>query len=143
MRHLIVWAVGIVFLSACQYDTFRDKGLLGVMMESSQPNKLDLPDFGMKKIISNPSVPASQAYAICEPQARNARRGASNSYASASAKPQQFNCEKDYWGNYNCLSSPTGGVWSGINEGLGSSQAGSSAYTSVMDSCLAVYGWTQ
>ena len=34
-------------------------------------------------------------------------------------------------------------VWADINDGLGAAQSGRAAYDSVLDSCLATYGWSQ
>ena len=143
MKNIFFPVCALLFASACEMETFRERGLLGVAMESGQPKKESLPDFGLNRLMSDPPVPARQAYAVCEPQARNARQGASNSYSNQRAQPKQFDCNRDYWGNYSCETSTSGGLWSGLNQGLGSSMAGKSAYSSVMASCLASYGWSQ
>lgn len=142
MRKQYLAAVIFMSLSSCVAEDVRDKGLIGVMIESNQPSKASLTDYGLTRIVANPSVPANQAFAICEPQAMNAKRQASAGY-SVSSKPQSYNCNQDYWGNYDCSPTASGGAWAGINEGLGANQSGRAAYDSVLDSCLASYGWSQ
>ena len=142
MRRQLAMTGTLMLLASCVGDDVRDKGLLGVMIESNQPSKASLTDYGLTRLVANPSVEARQAFAICEPQASNAKRQASSGYEGTS-RPTNYNCERDYWGNYDCSSGPTGGVWAGINDGLGAAQSGRAAYDSVLDSCLATYGWSQ
>lgn len=129
-------------LTSCVAEDVRDKGLLRVMAESNQPSKASLTDYGLTRIVESPSIPANQAHAICEPQAMNAKRQASAGYSEPS-KPQSYNCNQDYFGNYDCSPTSSGGAWAGINQGLGASQSGWASYNSVLDSCLASYGWSQ
>ena len=132
MRKQLAASVTLLVLASCVGDDVRDKGLLGVMIESNQPSKASLTDYGLSRLVENPSVPARQAFAICDPQASNAKRQASSEYEGAS-RPTKYSCEKDYWGNYDCSSGSTGGVWAGINDGLGAAQSGRAVYESVLD----------
>ena len=95
---------------------------------------------GLTPIVSNPSVSASQAIAICEPQAELAGRQAANSYRSPSYG-SSANC-RGYGYSVNCdIYENSGGFWGGVAEGLGQAFAGREAKDAVLKSCLAKYGW--
>ena len=96
--------------------------------------------FGLSAIISNPSVPAAQAYAICQPQAQNAKRQASR--ASEIGSSSSIYCNS-FGSRTTCNSGISGGVWGGIAAGLDAAMSGNGAYESVMSSCLAQYGWQE
>lgn len=95
---------------------------------------------GLSPIISNPSVSASQALAICKPQAELAGSQAANSYRSPSYG-STANC-RGYGYSIDCdIYSNSGGFWGGLAEGLGQSMAASQTRAAVLKSCLAQYGW--
>jgi peptidoglycan hydrolase-like protein with peptidoglycan-binding domain len=98
--------------------------------------------YGLTAIISNPTLPADQAMAVCRPQAEVAKSQARSSYRPSNTGFSS-SCRKDYFGNYSCSGRNTlsGGKWGGILSALETSDAGKNAYSSVLESCLASYGW--
>jgi hypothetical protein len=106
---------------------------------TSKPASATTANSGLVAIVSNPSVPASQAYSICSPQAQNAKRQASQ---ASDIGNSSVRCNS-YGDQITCNSGLSGGVWAGINAGLDSVMSGKSAYKSVMSSCLAQYGWQE
>lgn len=97
---------------------------------------------GLTAIVSNPSMPGTQALSICRPQAELARRQGRSSY-QAPSYGYSGNCNT-FGGFANCNVSPnTGGFLGGFAEGMARGMQGRSAYDSVLASCLAQYGWRQ
>lgn len=96
---------------------------------------------GLTPIISNPPMSASQALAVCEPQAKLAGSRAARAYQSPSYG-SSINCNT-YGSITNCRSSRSGGggVLGGIAEGLGAVRVGKREQAAVLSSCLAQYGW--
>jgi len=96
---------------------------------------------GLTPIISNPPTSASQALAVCEPQAKLAGSRAARAYQSPSYG-SSINCNT-YGSITNCRSSRSGGggVLGGIAEGLGAVRVGKREQAAVLSSCLAQYGW--
>ncbi|WP_391482993.1 peptidoglycan-binding protein [Nereida sp. NH-UV-3] len=97
---------------------------------------------GLTAIIGNPTLPATQAIAICRPQARQAERQAERSY-----RPIDFgssaNCS-GFGNSINCnISKDSGGFLGGFADGLAKSRAGKDAKKAAMSSCLAQYGWRE
>lgn len=96
---------------------------------------------GLTPIISNPPMSASQALAVCEPQAKLAGSRAARAYQSPSYG-SSINCNT-FGSITNCRSSRSGGggVLGGIAEGLGAVRVGKREQAAVLSSCLAQYGW--
>lgn len=97
---------------------------------------------GLVAIIDNPSIPASQAKAICTPQAENARRIASNS------TPRTDFGSRTTCTGYGLLqecstTGGSGGFWGGVVNEMDRNSNGRSAYRSTLASCLAQFGWRE
>ncbi len=104
----------------------------------------------MKPIVSNPSKPAQQAWAICDPQARIALNEAQSSRQGSVSSG--FNCktEPDVLGGSRtrCRETSSSGGWPGlipllleIDPASQAKRTGERAYSATMDYCLAKYGW--
>jgi hypothetical protein len=106
---------------------------------NAEGKKLEDNPYGLRAIIDNPSVPAFQAWAICQPQAQNAKRQASQSQMGGNSS---FRCNR-IGGLTRCNSGISGGMWGGLAAGLGPAMSGRSAFDAVMSSCLAQYGWRE
>ena len=95
---------------------------------------------GLSAIVANPSMSGVQALAICKPQAELAKSQARSAVQSV-----------DYGSSINCSGSGlsvscssysnSGGFAGGFADGMSRSLAGRKAYSRVLDSCLAQYGW--
>ena len=96
---------------------------------------------GIIAIVPNPSVSSSQALAICEPRARSM---AAQSGSVRSDRPSRAYCRRDYFGNYDCRETGSsggfqGGFYSALADGLRERRL----RNSLLQSCLAEYGWRQ
>ena len=106
-------------------------------------------------IVDNPSVPKSQASAICGPEAQLASANAkANAQARVDARNSQvtgYNCNTSgtsssnyYQANTNCTPQTAGqygGFAGGFNQGMEVGSAGNAAGNAVLQSCLARLGW--
>ena len=97
---------------------------------------------GLRAIVSNPSMPGTQALSICRPQAELARRQARNSYQ---APNYGYTGTCNTFGPFtNCDVSPrSGGAWGVVVAEMEAGSRGRDAYDTVLASCLAQYGWRQ
>ena len=100
----------------------------------SQPSQNS---YGLSAIVSNPSLPADQAYSVCRPQAQMARsqagRGFRPSNGSVNRSPSPF-------GSFSCNNSLSGGAWGGVLAGYERATNEKRAYQAALDACLAGYG---
>jgi hypothetical protein len=98
--------------------------------------------YGLVAIISNPSVPASQAWAICDPQGDIAAGQAGAAYKAPS---YGYSGSCNSYGSFaNCNATPnSGGFAGGFAEGLARGITARKARKSALKSCLAQYGYRQ
>ena len=98
--------------------------------------------YGLVAIIPNPSVPASQAWAICDPQGDIAAGQAGAAY-KAPSYGYSGSCNS-YGGYSNCnATANSGGFWGGFAEGMAKNIISGKARKSALRSCLAQYGWRE
>ena len=93
---------------------------------------------GLTAIISNPSMPADQAYAVCKPQAILAGR---NAQRSSRSRGGSFNCVKIGFMTDCTRGSGSGGFKGGAATALVGIMDRNRAENAVMASCLAQFGW--
>ena len=93
---------------------------------------------GLTAIISNPSMPADQAYAVCKPQAILAGR---NAQRSSRSRDGSFNCVKIGFMTDCTRGSGGGGFKGGAARALVGIMDRNRARDAVMASCLAQFGW--
>ena len=93
---------------------------------------------GLTAIISNPSMPADQAYAVCKPQAILAGR---NAQRSSRSRGGSFNCVKIGFMTDCTRGSGSGGFKGGAATALVGIMDRNRARDAVMASCLAQFGW--
>ena len=105
---------------------------------------------GIKPIVSSPSKPAQQAWAICDPQARMASNEAQSSRQSSVSRGLKCKTEPDLLGGSRtrCRETSSSGGWPGlipllleIDPTSQAKRAGERVYSATMDYCLAKYGW--
>lgn len=99
---------------------------------------------GLTRITQNPSVSASVARSICEPQAKAAGAQAASQYRSPNTR-YRANCRRDYFGNYDCSGSSytAGGSWGGISAGMERGRLERQAEKAALLQCLSPLGWTK
>ena len=104
----------------------------------------------MKTIVSNPSKPAQQAWAISDPQARIASNEAQSGSQGSGSRGLKCRTEPDFLGGSRtrCRETSSSGGWPGlipllleIDPASKAKRAGERAYSATMDYCLANYGW--
>ena len=93
---------------------------------------------GLTAIISNPSMPADHAYAVCQPQAILAGR---NAQRSSRSRGGSFNCVKIGFMTDCTRGSGSGGFKGGAATALVGIMDRNRARDAVMASCLAQFGW--
>ena len=100
---------------------------------------------GLTAIVSNPSMAAAQAYAICEPKARMMAQSSADG-----ARPMGMRCNttNDYFGRNTRCRERSKGSWPGLipllletDPNSVAKRAGDKTFNLAMDSCLAQYGW--
>jgi len=97
---------------------------------------------GLTAIISNPSVTGRQATAMCEPQAELAKSQARSSAGSGSSNRRKTYGVDCSFGSCTARdTTPTGGAWGGVLQGVTSAMAGKRAYSATLSACLAGLGW--
>ena len=97
---------------------------------------------GLTAIITNPSISGRQALAICRPQAKLAKsRSSATANSSRNNRTRTYDLDCSFGSCTARDMTPSGGKWGGILQGLTEVMAGKNAYSAVMDSCLAQYGW--
>ena len=94
--------------------------------------------YGLTAIVSNPSLPADQAYSVCKPQARMAKSQAGRGFRPSNSS---MRCRPSAFGGYSCKDSLTGGRWGGALAALERNSNEKRAYKAALDACLAGYGW--
>lgn len=111
---------------------------------SQQSSSAPRTESGLTRISQNPSVSASVARSICEPQARAAGAQAASQYRSPNTR-YRANCRKDYFGNYDCSGSSyiAGGAAGGFAAGMESGRIERQARKAAYLQCLAPLGWTE
>ena len=96
----------------------------------------------LTKITKAPSVPADQAYAMCEPQASLAGKNAER-YENSNKASGEFSCYK-IGVNVECRErSEGGGFYRGALDAMNSAEARNDARDAAMASCLAQFGWRE
>jgi hypothetical protein len=98
---------------------------------------------GLRPLIESPSVPATQAIAICKPQAEYARDVAGNAYSPSAPSSRTARCNRDYFGNYNCTDNTYVSKYEVIGDAIGRGSMRRRAFKSAYSSCLAQYGWSE
>ena len=95
--------------------------------------------YGLTAIVSNPSLPADQAYSVCKPQARMAESQAGRERDSSN---NFVRCSRSSFGSFSCNDILSGGgKWAGALAAFDRVKREARAYNATLDACLAGYGW--